>query len=47
MKKEVQGPHDGSEELNMDMKTEAEYFYTHPDIVALGQAEDFQDGGGL
>lgn len=137
MKKEVQGPHDGSEELNMDMKTvtlgngwsavvterqaaamgrakqsgfaaelrrtaeaaesenpggadlkaaydrlsdgsktvlsrlkagtanisksewdnlrrelkelglisEAEYFYTHPDIVVLGKAEDFQDGG--
>ncbi|MDE6281192.1 MAG: hypothetical protein K2M15_05295 [Oscillospiraceae bacterium] len=25
--------------------TEAEYFYTHPDIVVLGKAEDFQDGG--
>lgn len=25
--------------------SEAEYFYTHPDIVVLGKAEDFQDGG--
>ena len=25
--------------------SEAEYFYTQPDIVVLGKAEDFQDGG--
>ena len=25
--------------------TETEYFYTHPDIVVLGKAEDFRDGG--
>ncbi len=28
----------------MGLITEAEYFYTHPDIVVLGKAEDFGDG---